>query len=160
MFHDLACQLAIVKPSCQEGPVKPALPAMMMPMITPNNPNALPKISTTRIFTNSVAFCASDSAALLPTMPTQTLHSHSTDQTSVELFSAAQKEVFAVEVQLKLVHVRVVKCGTVFNAYQCPTIFSAKSSWWNWVARSRRPTRTQDLTSQSSTLLQIWHKLI
>ena len=28
-----------------------ALAAMMMPMITPNNPSALPKISTTRIFT-------------------------------------------------------------------------------------------------------------
>lgn len=33
----------------------------------------LPKISTTRIFTNSVEFWASDSAQLLPTMPTQSL---------------------------------------------------------------------------------------
>ncbi len=46
----------------------------MMPMMTPNKPSALPKISTTRIFTKRVAFCASESAALLPTIPTQTLH--------------------------------------------------------------------------------------
>jgi hypothetical protein len=36
--------------------LNPALPAMMMPTITPNSPSALPKISTTRIFTNSVEF--------------------------------------------------------------------------------------------------------
>lgn len=33
----------------------------------------LPKISTTRILTNSVEFCASESAQLLPTMPTHML---------------------------------------------------------------------------------------
>ena len=33
----------------------------------------LPKISTTRILTNSVEFWASDKAALLPTMPTHSL---------------------------------------------------------------------------------------
>lgn len=36
----------------------------------------LPKISTTRIFTNSVEFCASDKAQLLPTMPTHNLRAH------------------------------------------------------------------------------------
>ena len=44
-----------------------------MPIITPKRPRALPKISTTRIFTKRVASCASDKAALLPTIPTQTL---------------------------------------------------------------------------------------
>lgn len=33
----------------------------------------LPKISTTRILTNSVEFCASESAQLLPTIPTHML---------------------------------------------------------------------------------------
>ncbi len=51
----------------------PADPAMMIPTITPKSPSALPKISTTRIFTNSEEFCASDSAQLLPTMPTHML---------------------------------------------------------------------------------------
>ncbi len=37
------------------------------------HPSALPKISTTRILTNSVASCASESAAELPTMPTHSL---------------------------------------------------------------------------------------
>ncbi len=46
---------------------------MMMATITPNSPRALPKISTTRIFTNRVEFCASDSAQQLPTIPTQML---------------------------------------------------------------------------------------
>jgi hypothetical protein len=45
----------------------------MMPMITPNSPRALPKISTTKIFTNSVEFWASDKAQLLPTIPTHIL---------------------------------------------------------------------------------------
>ena len=53
--------------------LKFAAPAMMIPMMTPKSPNALPKISTTRILTNSVASWASDSAALLPTIPTHTL---------------------------------------------------------------------------------------
>lgn len=44
------------------------------PMMTPNSPSALPKISTTRILTNSVLFCASDRAQLLPTMPTHMPH--------------------------------------------------------------------------------------
>jgi len=38
----------------------------------PNRPMADAKISTTRIFTNSEASCASASAALLPEMPTAT----------------------------------------------------------------------------------------
>lgn len=45
----------------------------MMPTITPNRPSAEPKISTTKILTNSVEFWASDSAQLLPTMPTHIL---------------------------------------------------------------------------------------
>ena len=42
-------------------------------MITPNKPNALPKISITKILTNSSALCASASAHAAPTIPTQTL---------------------------------------------------------------------------------------
>ena len=49
---------------------------MMMPMMTPKSPNALPKISTTKILTNRVEFWASDRAALLPTTPTEILHRH------------------------------------------------------------------------------------
>lgn len=45
----------------------------MIPMMTPNSPKALPKISTTRILTKRVEFCASDRAALLPTTPTEML---------------------------------------------------------------------------------------
>ncbi len=65
--------LHLLQSSQDSQALKLAWPAMMMPMMTPNSPSALPKISTTRIFTNRVAFCASDSAALLPTMPTHTL---------------------------------------------------------------------------------------
>ena len=54
--------------------LKFAWPDTMMPMMTPKRPNALPKISTTRIFTNRVELAASESAALLPTTPTQILH--------------------------------------------------------------------------------------
>jgi len=46
---------------------------MMMPTMTPNSPRALPKISITKIFTKSDEFWASDSAQLLPIIPTQTL---------------------------------------------------------------------------------------
>lgn len=46
---------------------------MTMPMMTPNKPSALPKISITRIFTNNVGSCASASAQPLPQIPTQTL---------------------------------------------------------------------------------------
>ena len=35
---------------------KDALEVMMIPIMTPKRPNALPKISTTRILTNKVAF--------------------------------------------------------------------------------------------------------
>lgn len=45
-----------------------------MPTITPNNPKALPKISTTRIFTNESGFWASAIAQPLPDTPTQILH--------------------------------------------------------------------------------------
>jgi len=45
-----------------------------MPTMTPNKPSALPKISTTKILTKSVGFCASDSAHELPTTPTQMPH--------------------------------------------------------------------------------------
>lgn len=45
---------------------------MIMPTITPKRPKALPKISITRIFTKSVEFWASDSAQLLPIIPTHT----------------------------------------------------------------------------------------
>ena len=40
-----------------------ALAAMMMPMITPNNPSALPKISTTRIFTADSVSSVSEAVA-------------------------------------------------------------------------------------------------
>ncbi len=46
----------------------------MIPTITPNNPRALPKISTTKILTNDYGFCASAIAHPLPDIPTQTLH--------------------------------------------------------------------------------------
>lgn len=39
--------------------------------LTPNKPSADPKISTTRIFTNSVELAASERAAEEPTTPTQ-----------------------------------------------------------------------------------------
>ena len=45
----------------------------MMPIITPNIPNAEPKISTMRILTNSEASCASARAQPLPATPTQIL---------------------------------------------------------------------------------------
>lgn len=48
---------------------------IMMPTITPNSPNALPKISITRIFTKRFEFCASAKAQLLPMMPTHNLPS-------------------------------------------------------------------------------------
>jgi hypothetical protein len=54
--------------------LKSALPAIIIPIITPNNPKALAKISTTNIFTNNVELAASDSAALLPTTPTHNPH--------------------------------------------------------------------------------------
>ena len=55
---------------------------MIIPTITPNNPSALPKISITRIFTKSDEFWASDSAQLLPMIPTHNLPSRriETDQ--------------------------------------------------------------------------------
>ena len=46
---------------------------MMIPTMTPNSPSALPKISITKILTNSVEFCASDKAQLLPIIPTHNL---------------------------------------------------------------------------------------
>ena len=55
-------------------PWKLLAPLTMMPMITPKSPSADPKISTTRIFTNSVELAASDSAAEEPTTPTQSPH--------------------------------------------------------------------------------------
>ena len=51
-----------------------AFEAMMIPMMTPKSPSALPKISTTRILTNSSGFCASERAQLEPAMPTQMPH--------------------------------------------------------------------------------------
>ena len=48
-------------------------PDMMMETMTPNRPSAEPKISITRILTNSVLFCASLSAHELPMMPTHNL---------------------------------------------------------------------------------------
>ena len=45
----------------------------MMPTITPKSPKALPKIYTTRIFTNESGFWASAIAHPLPDTPTQTL---------------------------------------------------------------------------------------
>lgn len=46
----------------------------MIPTITPNNPKALPKISTTKILTNESGFWASAMAHPLPDTPTQILH--------------------------------------------------------------------------------------
>jgi hypothetical protein len=46
----------------------------MMPTMTPNKPNAEPKISTTKIFTNESGFWASAIAHPLPDTPTQILH--------------------------------------------------------------------------------------
>lgn len=46
----------------------------MIPTITPNNPKALPKISTTKILTNESGFWASAMAQPLPDTPTQILH--------------------------------------------------------------------------------------
>jgi hypothetical protein len=73
---------------------KPCDPAMMMPTITPNSPRALPKISTTRIFTNSVEFWASDSAQLLPTMPTHILQTQQQAEQSRAAAAAARKATF------------------------------------------------------------------
>ena len=42
-----------------------------MPMITPNNPSADPKISTISILTNKLPLCESANAHALPVMPTQ-----------------------------------------------------------------------------------------
>lgn len=56
---------------------------MMMPTITPNSPSALPKISTTRILTKSEEFCASESAQLLPTIPTHILQRQQRDRQKV-----------------------------------------------------------------------------
>ena len=44
----------------------------MMPIMTPNRPSALPKISTIKIFTNVEGVCASASAQPEPVTPTQT----------------------------------------------------------------------------------------
>lgn len=60
-------------PHRPHAPTKFALPAMMMPMMTPKRPSAEAKISTTRIFTKRVALAASERAALLPTIPTLSL---------------------------------------------------------------------------------------
>lgn len=46
---------------------------MIIPTMTPNKPRALPKISITRILTNSEEFWASERAQLLPIIPTQSL---------------------------------------------------------------------------------------
>ena len=46
----------------------------IIPTITPNNPKALPNISTTNILTNESGFCASAIAHPLPDIPTQTLY--------------------------------------------------------------------------------------
>lgn len=62
-------------------------PLMMMPMMTPNRPSALPKISTTRIFTKSVEFCASDKAQLLPTMPTHMLQASNSSRACLSVMS-------------------------------------------------------------------------
>ena len=45
-----------------------------MPTITPNNPKALPNISTTNIFTNVYGVCASDIAHTPPVTPTHIPH--------------------------------------------------------------------------------------
>ena len=63
---------------------------MIIPMITPNRPRALPKISTTRILTKSVEFCASDKAALLPTTPTDMLQTQGDSQNDALCFCNAQ----------------------------------------------------------------------
>ena len=44
----------------------------MMPIMTPNNPRALPKISTIRIFTKVEGVCASARAHPEPVTPTHT----------------------------------------------------------------------------------------
>jgi hypothetical protein len=46
----------------------------MIPTITPKRPKALPKISTTNIFTKESGFCASAMAHPLPDIPTQILN--------------------------------------------------------------------------------------
>lgn len=46
----------------------------IIPTMTPNNPKALPKISTTKIFTKESGFCASAIAQPLPDTPTQILY--------------------------------------------------------------------------------------
>jgi hypothetical protein len=66
-----------------------AFEAMMIPMMTPNNPSALPKISTTRILTNSSGFCASESAQLEPATPTHIPHARLENPT----FTPAAKRV-------------------------------------------------------------------
>lgn len=50
----------------------PRLSTCRIATMTPKRPMALPKISTMRIFTKRLGFCASAKAAPLPTMPTQT----------------------------------------------------------------------------------------
>lgn len=60
--------------------LKFTVPDMIMATMTPKSPSALPKISTTRIFTKSVLFWASESAQLLPMIPTQSLHRGGAEQ--------------------------------------------------------------------------------
>ena len=59
LYHD-----EVVQVTCED---------IIMPTITPNRPNALPKISITNIFTKSVEFWASERAQLLPIIPTHIL---------------------------------------------------------------------------------------
>ena len=75
---------------------------MMMPIMTPNNPRALPKISTTKILTNKVEFCASERAALLPTTPTEMLQ---ITQHTVSMVPKLQLMMLALSVQFLSEHV-------------------------------------------------------
>ena len=87
-------------------------------MITPKSPKALPKISTTRILTNSVEFCASDSAALLPTTPTEILQNK-------KLYDSAQCQARqSVHNQDKLTH-KMAHVNNLRDPAACATTLPA-----------------------------------
>jgi hypothetical protein len=75
LYSLVACrEISLCQPQLAHALNPLALEAIMMPMMTPKSPSALPKISTTRILTNRSGFCASERAQLEPATPTQMPH--------------------------------------------------------------------------------------
>lgn len=64
----------------------------MIPTMTPNRPRAEPKISTIRILTKRVPFCASARAQELPVTPTHNLRGGVETVDEVEPRMTANKE--------------------------------------------------------------------